>query len=556
MGITSFVSGFGDLPNSLGGPLGDFGDMYAGIPDYEPTDPFKFPKPPREDEELARELAARGEQTKLNAAITDRAMGRGGPSVAELQQRAGVQQASSAAMGLAASARGSNRALAQRGAQSAQANIAADAASKGAMLRAQEQIAAQGLASQNWQAQRMADLQARGLSSQQAAAELQAEVARMQARTTAESQEAERGQKAAGGILTAVGGLISDMRAKENVSPIGSTYGEQLAQSVSAMPVQAGPPQGMGYRDPYALDASMMPGQPQTNPYGPNPYQQPQPQQQQGGGGMDLGAALQGAGGILSDRRAKERAFREGAAVGYAGAASSLFSPLAVPAAASMAEQLAKAVPGQPMRKARISSRSPEPAPAPAPVAAIPPPGYAPAAMIPPPGYSIPSDRRVKDENERLKDDLDAMGRALTAQISGQPPTARFDDVADSTRRSLAPVNPYEFSYKPEAAARYGEDTAPRTGVMAQELLKSPAYAPVVERGPDGMLTLDPNKLNAANTAMIAGQDKRLARDEALLAQALEAIGNKNELKIRRPNKNQKAAPRSDRFSDYLQDAR
>lgn len=601
----AFTHDIGQWAGKLGGGLEDFGAAYAGKPDYEPTDPFHLGKGPRYDEELARELGTRGRQVELNDAITQRALGKGGPSVAELQQRAGIQQASAAAMGLAASARGSNRALAQRGAQSAQANLAADAASKGAMLRASEQIAAQGLASQNWQAMRMADLQDRGLSFQESKAVLDAEVARMNARTQAESQEAERAQRAAGGVLTAVGGLISDIKAKENIQPAGPTYAEQLNAQVANLPVSAGPRGGIAnYKDPYALDQQMMYGAPQASPYGANPYEAPKPQQQEGGGG-GIADFFKGLGSV-SDARAKEGAFAAGLVQG-----ATLGVSAAQPAAAPAMQRAH--VSSQPLfdlgsaaMEARVKStrkdtakRSKEygakreawreaadalidarqvderdpgyapPASAPASPAAQPPAAVpAPtsqqliAALAPTVTYSpgqIQSDRRAKElgtENERLKSDLDAMGRALTAQISGNPPTARFADVPSATRASLAPVNPYQFSYKPEFAAKYGEDTSPRTGVMAQELLKSPAYAPAVQQQPDGMLALDGKKLLQANTAMIAGQDKRLAQDEAVLAAAIKAIGDEQELKTRRGRRGVAPAPRSDRYSEYLEDAR
>lgn len=420
--------------------LDKFGRRYMGESEYDPRT-AQFGSRPGAD--VRRDIAeargqsnqTRGMQGELGTALMDRALGRGGPSVAELQMQAGTAEAQRNALGMAAGARGVSRASAYRQAANAQSQMAADAVSKGAMLRASEQMAAQGLASQHWQAQRMADLQAQGLSIQEASARMQAEVARMQAMAQVSEGEATRGQKAAGGILTAVGGLLSDMRAKENIQPAGQTYGEQLGQALGGAnyasypggPTRYNAGLSGGYQDPAALDAQMMSARQQ------NPYQQPQRNAPQEGGGLDLAGAL----GILSDRRAKE----------------------------------------------------------------------------------------LGAENEQLKAKLDDLGTALVSQISGEPPTKRFPD-------AMPPAPPAaRFQYKPEFAARYGEDTAPRFGVMAQDAARHPVYAPAVQQGPDGMLGFDRDKLEQANTAMVGIEDQRIRGLEQNWDELAEALKRRGALK-------------------------
>ena len=83
------------------------------------------------------------------------------------------------------------------------------------------------------------------------------------------------------------------------------------------------------------------------------------------------------------------------------------------------------------------------------------------------------------------------------------------------SRSALGPVAPYEYRYKPEFAARVGEDTTPRAGIMAQDLEKSPnpALRSAVVDTPIGK-AIDGKRAISANLALSAGLDKRLRNIE------------------------------------------
>jgi hypothetical protein len=84
---------------------------------------------------------------------------------------------------------------------------------------------------------------------------------------------------------------------------------------------------------------------------------------------------------------------------------------------------------------------------------------------------------------------------------------------AAGSKTALQPVSPYLYQYKPAAAASMGTDTAPRAGVMAQDLEKSPLLQDLVEDTPGGKV-IDGPKALSANLAMAAGLDKRLRKLE------------------------------------------
>jgi hypothetical protein len=94
------------------------------------------------------------EEQQLTQALLARSQGMGGPSPAQLQMQAAIQQQGAQAQGLAASQRGMNPALAARQAQRASAMAGANAAQQGGILRAQETLGAQQLAQQGLQSQR------------------------------------------------------------------------------------------------------------------------------------------------------------------------------------------------------------------------------------------------------------------------------------------------------------------------------------------------------------------------------------------------------------------
>lgn len=94
------------------------------------------------------------EEKQLTQALLARAQGKGGPSPAELQMQAALQQQAAQAQGLAAAQRGISPALAARQAQQAMAMAGQQTAQQQAQLRAQEALGAEQLAQQGLQSQR------------------------------------------------------------------------------------------------------------------------------------------------------------------------------------------------------------------------------------------------------------------------------------------------------------------------------------------------------------------------------------------------------------------
>jgi hypothetical protein len=135
------------------------------------------------------------------------------------------------------------------------------------------------------------------------------------------------------------------------------------------------------------------------------------------------------------------------------------------------------------------------------------------------------SDERSKEEIRSLRSQLDAVTREADAMRASPPATgdvsASLRQLAtpEGSRQGLAPVEPYQYRYKPEAAAAYGEDTAPRAGVMAQELEQSPYLRSAVVQSPDGTLGIDASRGLSASLAAAAGLDKRQRQTEGAAAE-------------------------------------
>lgn len=104
---------------------------------------------------------ARYKQADLATYFAQQAMGQGGPSVAQRQMQAGLDQATNNAMGIAASSR-TNPAAAARAAIQAQGQMAAQTNQQAGILRAQEQLDAGNLAMQAGQGLRAQDIDSYG----------------------------------------------------------------------------------------------------------------------------------------------------------------------------------------------------------------------------------------------------------------------------------------------------------------------------------------------------------------------------------------------------------
>jgi len=172
---------------------------------------------------------ARGQQDQLAGLLYRQSMGKAGPSAAEGQLQAGQEAAMRQTMAMAAGARG-NPYLARRSAIDAQAGLAGQTNQQAAILRAQEQQAAQqqlggllgGMRQQDFMGQQMAQQQEqdylRGLlsaeSAQQqgglAAQSINAGVAQQNAQMLAQARQQKAQSDAAmiGGLFSGAGAAL------------------------------------------------------------------------------------------------------------------------------------------------------------------------------------------------------------------------------------------------------------------------------------------------------------------------------------------------------------
>jgi len=367
----SFPPSVGDVGKWLSGA----NKSIMGRADYKPPERTLDDRMSLQDRQRDQLYGAKQEKQALT--LERRALGVGGPSVAELQGQRGLGQVLAQQQAAANSARGANRAMMLRNAQLGGVQAQAQTSMDSAILRAQEQQQAEQTLAQQMAAMRQQQQGMRGQDLMSAQSNLAAGLSRDQMMTALAQGNAERGQKGAGTYMSAgsalIGGLmgLSDMRAKESVLPI-QDYGDFKQR----------------------LDA----------------YGAAQPTEQQSG--WMLGRSLGQLSHMLSDENSKARIME-------------------------------------------------------------------------------------------LERDNAALRGATTPEAS---------------REDLAPLKPYEYIYKPEAAASVGmgmqDAQRPREGVMAQDMLKSPAGAAVVDRAPNGMLALDPMRALQFSLGELGGIDKRLKRLE------------------------------------------
>ncbi len=186
---------------------------------------------------------ARGKQDALGDAMWDRVQGNA-PSVAELQMRQAEQRNLAAARSTAASSRGGslNRAMAQRQSAGDQQRMALQTNRDASMLRAQEQMAAEGRYSQHLAQQRGQDYSAYDaeVGRQQGAAGTRTQESSLRQdakKATAENKTALIGGAmegvfdSAGAIGGAIGGM-SDPDAKRNVSDASDKEIAEFLQSI------------------------------------------------------------------------------------------------------------------------------------------------------------------------------------------------------------------------------------------------------------------------------------------------------------------------------------
>lgn len=328
--------------NSGDSPLQDYWNGLSGkntraasLAIYDPTRP---------DEERGLGLQSRDQQLAFGNLLQAQMAGRG-PSLAQTQLSQSRDDMIRSQLALAASGRGSNVALANRTAAQGGARIGMQAARDSAMIRAQEQLAAQQQYAALLQAQRQQDILARQLSTQEQLGQLQAKTAFEKGQMDVGEGEATRRQAAYGGVTNTVGSIfkmgsdpamkmdahpiggdwaLSPPDAKTNIQPVGQInrmdpYGPNMdiyrtdpyagygysRQDISAL--TARPAQPAQQLNPYNL--SLAPGQQPGQPANTGQSPQAQPQEDNFFQLGTVGGAPQQGGNPFSDPHTKTNAY-------------------------------------------------------------------------------------------------------------------------------------------------------------------------------------------------------------------------------------------------------
>ena len=471
------------------------------------------------DQERFLGLESRGMQGEYAALLRAQMAGKG-PSIAQAQFASNRDAAIRAGTAAAASARGANTALAGRSAAQQAGRGAMTGARDAATLRAQEQLAAQQQYGALAQAQRQQDLLARGYSIDEARAQLQADSSYANNLTQISEGNAARGQNPAGIAVGALGGLLSDIRAKENVQAIGG-----FDLGASSNPMTQSQQQQM-----QAQQQQMMAAQQQSLSAQPQAQQQAAP----GGGGGFLDSIMGGGGGgFLSDARVKEENAALKAALaaqtqpgstpsggigaGAGGvAAGQTFSQPAANSPEALDKQMMgannmgmapsyaglnamspqqSAAPGQPAQSSNFLSSFGQ---------------WGAGNMGLQPGM-FPSDARLKEENAALRSVLASRGGAVAGQLAQSPVVA-----------ASAQQPAFSFNYTPEAQRAYGLSPEPQVGTVTQAMEQNPLYRSAVKKDQNGMGRVDTDQVAMTGVAV----DSELSRQQLRQAQELDALKN------------------------------
>ncbi len=156
--------------------------------------------------------------------------------------------------------------------------------------------------------------------------------------------------------------------------------------------------------------------------------------------------------------------------------------------------------------------------------------GDAPGFSLGEPGMA--SDARAKErayaEGVRAASLRSPMTPGYGAALVPPPMAPRYGTprpmVSDFRQKEdLDPVQPTLYRYTPESSYRqaleaaqrtYEDKRAPRMGIVAQDLQRSPAFAPSVMQGDDGQLSIDRDRALSTALAELGGLHQRMARLE------------------------------------------
>jgi hypothetical protein len=435
------------------------------------------PPPPEANPGISNVNLQRGYFNPYVASLAEAAAGRG-PSQAQNALREGTATTVATQYGMAAtpSVGGAAGAALVQNAQNKAAESMQAGARQAAMLRAQEMTDARQQLGNALQQQQ-------GTNTNAMQIQFQREKANQDAQNNINILNQKTGQENRGGAGGAIGGILgslSDIRAKEDIQPMGgygvfqSTIPTDSASSAYGMPVQS----------------SAITPQIEAAP----PTQQMQIPQKEGGGGF--------LSSIFSDERSKEKI-------------RSLEGALAE--SRRTADQIGGMQVQYPMLGGGPNDTNR--------------PGGADAFAIPGQTNGGPPTARFADVSapwnpRTLQAPLAAWdspgGKPVAANFARFGTPAGYAELASpaGSKNALGPVAPYEYRYKPGFAAATGEDTSPRAGIMAQDLEQSPnpALRSAVIDTPIGK-AIEPKRAISANLALSAGLDKRLRNIEGALSQ-------------------------------------
>lgn len=179
------------------------------------------------------------QEQELTTALLARAQGRGGPSAAEQQMRAGLDQQVSQAQALAASQRGVSPALAAKQAQQAAAQAGQATAQQTGILRSQEAMGAEQLGAQALQSQRQSRMAEQQLKSGQSLGMNQLAGQAYEASAGRLAGSIKAAGQAAGGVPMAQGGIVPQMQSADNAmaqnfaSMITGQVGQMMAKGIA-----------------------------------------------------------------------------------------------------------------------------------------------------------------------------------------------------------------------------------------------------------------------------------------------------------------------------------
>lgn len=491
-------SGIGQTLKS--GMLGDV--------NYDPETMKLEQQKANEERDLA--MKSRGDQAALGQALRNQMAGKG-PSVAQNQMQTGREQMMRAATSASAGARGSGVAAANKQGMTTAQNIGAGVNRDAAMLRAQEAQAATKMYSDQLYQQRMQDLMSRGMSIDEAKAQLdyyaKLQSTRMQG-AIAEQQGAQQGVAGVMGMAAGALGAVSGMETKTNVQPAGS----------SPMPEQ---PIDEGFR-PNPAKTSFISA---TRPVGPEPKPVP-------GQNMDIKLASPDQPGSSGGPPSKSLGALRGALAGYSSGLSGRPDVLKG-TLDDMRRQQAEWDAKNPKTgmsqfdqdvmnsgmetKSNVQQMGGSPSPNPeadmakmqssqssegdwqAPqfekktgLAAIPVVG----SMI---GGAIDSDERVKKAV--------ALGSALSKSKEQRFPVTE----------ELSKLPTIRYNYENNELGNFKDMYGPQkfTGTSANVMEKLPSTAPAVKRGPNGVRMVDPTIATMTNLGATAELSRRVQELEA-----------------------------------------